>query len=107
MRMANLALKFFLELVAVAGAALGGWHPAGWWGVLLAPTAFVLAWGLLASPKDPYRLPTPVRIPFEFVMLSGAFGAYGWAGHGLAAVALGILCRLNFAMIALFDQWEE
>lgn len=107
MPLANLALKFCLELAAVAGAALGGWHAAGWWGVLLAPTAFVVAWGLLASPKAPYRLPTPVRVPFEFVMLSGAFGTYGWAGHPLAAVVFCALLVLNFAMLALFEQWEE
>lgn len=107
MPLANLALKFFLELAAVLGAAIGGWHAGGWLGALLAPIVFVLAWGLLAAPKAPYRLPTPVRVPFEFLLLAGAFGTYGWAGHPLAAVVLCVLLGLNFAMLALFEQWEE
>lgn len=107
MRPANLALKFFLELAALASCAIAGWQAAGWAGALLAPTAFVVAWGLWAAPRARHRLSTRMRVPFELGAFVLAFAALAGAGHGTAAAVLGALTVLNAALLTVFGQWEH
>ena len=101
----NLALRFGLELAALAGLALLGWNLAtGWWRwpvAIVMPVAAALAWAVFAVPEDPSRsgkAPVPVRgmarLALEFaVFFMGAAGFIS-AGHqvtGSAVVALVVL----------------
>jgi hypothetical protein len=92
----NLALRFFLELAALAGFALLAWQSAsGWWRFVIAVLVVIIAmalWGIFAVPNDPSRsgnapVPVPgiVRLVLEFALLLG--GAYAWYLGGFALIA--------------------
>ncbi len=109
-RGANLALKFVLELAAVAafvawGASIGD----GIVSIAVAAAAGVIAialWGRFAAPKSGRRLPTPARVAFElgfFALACAAVLALG--APGLAAV-LGVLVVVNAAALGLFGDWD-
>ena len=93
----NLALRFALELAALAGLAVGVWALAQGWVRVPAAGAAVLGaatlWGVFAVPGDPSRsgrapVPVPgwVRLMLELVIL--LTGAGGWAVFGQGGVAL-------------------
>jgi len=101
---ANLALRFLLELGALAGLAYWGWvaHDGAWrfvWAIGLVMVAAIL-WGTFAVSDDPSRsgqapVPVPglVRLILElalFITASWAIIASGRAplGLGFAAIVL-------------------
>lgn len=110
MRQLNLALKFLLELGALAALAFWGASVSdGAAAVLLAiglPAAAAVLWGMLAAPKARRRLPLPLRAPFELgVFAVGALGL--WAGGARTLAALfATLILLNAILLSAFDQWE-
>ncbi len=96
MNSANLALRFLLELVALAGFATWAWQSfSGWWRIVIAVIVVVIAmalWGVFAVPNDPSRsgnAPVPVsgvvRLVLELAILLS--GAYAWHLGGFALVA--------------------
>ncbi len=84
MRALNHALRFLLELAALASYLAWGWHlvePALLRGLaaLSLPLAVALAWGLFNVPGDPSRsgrAPVPVsgamRLALELLVFAGA-----------------------------------
>lgn len=111
LRAANLALKFLLELAAVAALAIWGARAgSGAWSVLLAialPMAAVALWGVLAAPKSPRRLPPRARIPFEMCFFGLAFAALLAAGLPVAATAFGVCAVVNAASLTAFGDWQR
>jgi len=105
LRAGNLALKFGVELAAIASLAYWG---ASLHGALLSATMMVLApatmiasWGSLAAPTASRRLSLPVRIPFELTLLLLAAVALLAAGQeGLAAV-LAAAIALNALLLTV------
>lgn len=107
----NLAIKFALELAALAlfaywGATTGD----GAWAVVLAiaaPAAMLAVWGRWAAPRSPRRLPTPARIPVEL----GVFALAGAAGYGAGAFVAGtafvVVAIVNALGLTLLRQWEQ
>ncbi len=103
----NLALRFVLELVSVAGIGAGVASKAGWlFGSIAMVAAFAL-WGTFATPGDPSRsgkAPVPVdghiRLVVEEVVFGG--GIVGWvaAGRPLVAIlaAVGLLVHHAFSL---------
>ena len=101
----NLAVRFALELAALA--ALGRWSwmaqsgALRWLLVLGIPVIAATAWGLLRVPNEPHHhakhgviaVRGPVRLLVEAALFGGAVaalaasGATGWA-WGMAAVTL-------------------
>lgn len=88
---ANLALRFALELAAVAAAAGWGVHhgdglPAqlGW--AVAAATAVVLTWGVFVSPKARVPLPGPARLAVELAVFGAATVALAVAAPAAVAV---------------------
>jgi hypothetical protein len=79
-RAANLALKFLLELAAIAALAYWGATAAdGVPAVALAvgaPALFIVLWGRFAAPRAAHRLPARSRIPFELGLF--ALAALAW-----------------------------
>ena len=108
---ANLAVKFILELAAIAAFALWG---ASLDGVLVsvvvgvaAPASVVVLWGLFAAPRSSRRLPTPARMPFElsvFALAAAALLALDWIAIAIAFAAVVVV---NALLLARLDQWEQ
>ncbi len=74
----NLALRFILELTALASLGLWGWYKGdGWLRFVLAlviPLTFAALWGIFRIPGDPGHAPvaTPgiIRLAFELTYFS-------------------------------------
>jgi hypothetical protein len=107
----NLALKFALELAALAafvycGTTLDGtavWSLAA----VAVPLAMTVLWGRFAAPKAQRRLPRATRIPFELAVFALAAGALLAAGASVAAAGLSALVLLNGVLLTRFDQWDR
>jgi uncharacterized protein DUF2568 len=108
---ANLALKFLLELGAIAAFAYWGANAAD--GVLsvllaiLAPAVVILAWGVFAAPKSERRLPAVARVPFELFVFTAAVVALLAAGSAVGAALFGALVVVNAALMTVFGQWDR
>lgn len=110
MRLANLLLKFLLELAALAAFA--------WWGasatggalaVLLAivlPLATAVLWGAFAAPRASRRLPLRLRAPFELGVFALAALAFAGAGSVAAAVVFACVAAGNALLLTVWRQWE-
>jgi hypothetical protein len=111
MRAANLALKFLLELGALAAFA--------YWGsrtgptavnVLLgiaAPLAMAVVWGRYAAPKASRRLAGAARVTLELSVFGLAALALIAAGAPVVAAAFAALVVINAVLLTVFDQWES
>lgn len=90
----NLALRFFLELGALAAYALWGWNTGqGWLRYALAigvPVIMAACWGTFRIPNDPG--PAPVAVP-------------GWARLGLELVFFAGACFALFQLNAQPYAW--
>ncbi len=101
---ANLALRFLLELAALAALGYWGAHrPASLAArvalALLAPLAAALAWGAVVSPRARLRVTAAVRLLVELAVFGGAAWALVAAGRLRWAVAFG-------AAVALHELWR-
>jgi Protein of unknown function (DUF2568) len=109
-RAANLALKFLLELAAIAALAYwGATVGEGVVSVILAlgvSALFIVLWGRFAAPRSAHRLPARSRIPFELGLFALAALALVLAGSPLLAAAFAVLVVVNAALLTVFDQWE-
>ncbi len=94
----NLALRFALELAALAGLAAAAWKlgsgPGRWIGVVAVPVAAATVWGVFNVLDDPSRsgaapveVSGAVRLTVELVILCGGAAAVAFA----AGPALGIV----------------
>jgi hypothetical protein len=97
----NLALRFTLELCALAALGFWGAHFDASWVVafalaILAPMSAAVAWGLFVSPKARFKLPATMRLAVELgVFLAGAGGLFA-AGQ--------IRLALAFAATVVFHE---
>lgn len=110
MRTANLALKFGLEIAAVAAFAIWGAAAGGAAGVALAivsPAAMIAVWTLFAAPRSSRRLVPAARIPLELSIFTLAAIGLVAAGYEGVAVAFGVPAVLNALLLTVFGQWES
>src|SRR3954447_7264105 len=111
LRTANLALKFLLELGAVAAFAYwGATAAAGTFSVVLAimaPGVAVVLWSVFAAPKSGRRLRRALRVPFELGVFGLAVVALFAAGQPVPAIAFGMLAAINAVLLAAFDQLDR
>lgn len=98
MKAANLALRFFLELAALAALAYWGWGVT-WVLAIAAPAAWIVLWATFGSPKAKVTLSTPQRIGFEAVVFGAAAGALWAAGQPAWAVVLFAAWAANRAVL--------
>ncbi len=98
MKAANLALKFALEVAALAAFAYWGTTVHGTAVSALAavavPLAMIVLWGTFA-PHAQHRLSRAIRIPFEVAVFALAAGALLAAGARVPAAGLAALVLLN------------
>ena len=110
LRAGNLALKFAVEIAALAafaywGASLDGSLLSAVM-MVLAPAAMIVLWGRFAAPRARRRLARPARIPFELTILLLAAVALLAAGEGAFAVVLAAAVVVNALLLTAFGQWE-
>jgi hypothetical protein len=107
---ANLALKFLLELAALASFAIWGASSASGGRALVqaivSPLIVALLWGRLAAPRSKHRLPRGTRIPFELIVFALAVVALAVSGHSLWAVVLAVVMAINAALMTFWAQWD-
>jgi Protein of unknown function (DUF2568) len=100
---ANLAVRFALELCALAALAYWGWQATGSTvgRVLLAigaPLAAALLWGALVAPKAWVRARRPVRLLAEAAVFGAAVAGLAAAGEPALAAALGVAALVSGAV---------
>ena len=106
---ANLALRFLLELCALAATAY--WGATGGWGgsrrVLLAvaaPVTLALVWMLFVAPGATVHTPPVLRFLVELAVFAAAASALLQRGHMVLAALLGLCYSANRALMAVWDQ---
>jgi Protein of unknown function (DUF2568) len=109
-RQLNLALKFLLELAALAAFGLWGASIAnGATAVLLAialPAVAASLWGMFAAPTARHRLPLRPRVRFELAVFGFATVALWRVGLATWAAAFAATSLVNALLLTAFDQWE-
>ncbi len=90
-----LAVRFALELAALAALGYAGWTVPGalWARVALAvglPVVAAAVWGRWVAPRAPRRLPDPAKLGIELIVFAAAtvgllLAARQWLAAGLAA----------------------
>jgi hypothetical protein len=111
LRTANLALKFLLELAALAALAVTGLSLDASLIVrvavaILAPLVAALVWGRWCAPRSPRRLETTPRIVVELVVLLGSAAGLALVGHTAAAAVLSGLVVINLALLLLVGDLD-
>ncbi|HZC51348.1 MAG TPA: DUF2568 domain-containing protein [Mycobacterium sp.] len=107
----NLALKFALELAALALLAYwGAVTGTGVWALVLAvaaPALMIGLWASFAAPRAAHRLSTRARIPLELGLFGLACGAGYAAGAPAAATAFAVVATLNALALTWLRQWTN
>ena len=104
----NLALRFVLELVALAGLAMLAWGltpgAARWLAVVVVPVAAAAAWGVFNVVGDPSRsggAPVEVsgwsRLGLELVVLGTGAVALAIATRPVLGVAAAVMIGIHYA----------
>jgi hypothetical protein len=109
LRLANLALRFFLELAALV--ALGYWGfqvgdgPVGKTLLTLgAPLAAIVLWGLFGAPRALRPLAEPWHVLLEVVVFGSAVPALIAARQPALAAVFGVLLVVNRLLIYVWKQ---
>jgi hypothetical protein len=107
----NLALKFALELGAIAAFATWGASVGSGAGAVAlaigAAAVAILLWGVFAAPRSTHRLPLAARVPFELGVFALATAATLDALGPLPAIVFGALAILNVVLLTALRQWDE
>jgi len=112
----NLAIRFILELSALAAVEMWGWRQGeGWMRYLFAlgiPIAVAVIWGVFAVPNDPSRSGTAVvavpgllRLGIELVVFALAVWALGNMGYAKLGWVFGILVFFHYVVSYDRVQW--
>jgi hypothetical protein len=110
MRAVDLALRFALELAALAAFAAWGLHAAA------GPTRFVLAaaavlvaaavWGRWMAPASRHRLADPPRLLVEAAFFAAAGAALAVTGRGVLGAMLTAVAVANAGLLRLLHHTE-
>jgi Protein of unknown function (DUF2568) len=99
----NLAIRFALELCAIAALFYWGTQTGdglvSWLLALVAAGLFVLVWGTLLAPRAPRRLSMRARIPLELVLFGLAGLALALAGPSWLGIAFVVGAYANIAIV--------
>jgi hypothetical protein len=100
---ANLALRFALELAALAAVGWWGWDAGGPLLGLAAVGAVVVVWGAFVAPKRRFDLAGPIRLAIELVVWLAAGAALYGVGQTALAVAFVLLAVVSGALNHLWQ----
>ncbi len=105
--LAALALRFALELGALAAMGWWGWRMGGPLLAVALVVAVAAAWGALLSPRAAWPLPWPVRALLEAAVWVAAVGALvGLGAAGLAAAFSGVLA-VDLVVLVGAGEWQR
>ena len=104
----NLALRFGLELGALAGLGFAAWlltsGPIRWAAVVAVPVVAAAIWGVFNVLDDPSRsgnAPIEIngwtRLAIEIIILGGGAAAVAFAGRREIGVAFSVLIVAHYA----------
>jgi Protein of unknown function (DUF2568) len=106
----NLALRFALELAALAAFAAWGLHAAGGPPRFALAAALVLAatavWGRWMAPASRHRLTDPARLLVEAAFFAAAGVALAATGRWLLGAALTAVAVANAGLLRLLHHTE-
>jgi hypothetical protein len=105
----NLALRFLLELSALAALGVWGWRSGDglhrWLLMLVVPALAAVIWGVFAVPGDPSRsgkapvpVPGAIRLALELVFFVTAISALFQVGAPQLGWAMSVLVLLHHAL---------
>ncbi len=108
----NLAVRFLLELCALAALGYWGFHAGRGLGGKLAlgigaPLLAALVWGTFVAPRAPVRLPLRRRLIPELVVFGAATAALVAAGHPLLALAFAVVVAASSGYLYVTGQGVE
>jgi hypothetical protein len=103
LRTANLAVRFVIELCALAALAYCGYEAEGWLLAIALPLAGAVIWGLVVSPKRKVDS-MPLRIAGEALVLGGAAVALIATEQVWLGVALAVAAVANRVLMAVWGQ---
>jgi len=111
-RLANLALKFLLELAAFAAYGWAAYtligHPVlSWVGVIGVVLVVATIWGIFIAPNSTRKLPVRSRIVLELAIFAVAAFLLTLAGAPLAAVILAALVAVNELLLIRWGQYVD
>ncbi len=106
---ANPALRFLLELCALAALAYWGWRSgAGWLMkstlVVGAPLVAAVVWAIFISPNASVPVPLVVWLLLQAVIFGLAMAALTVTGYRTLAFALGMAVVLNGGLMYVWGQ---
>jgi hypothetical protein len=112
----NLALRFGLELGALAGLGIAAWkltsNPIRWAVVIALPVAAAIVWGVFNVLDDPSRsgaAPVEVsgwiRLAIELAVLGGGAAALAIAGRRDIGIAFAVLIAVHYAASWTRIEW--
>ena len=106
---ANLALRFLLELCALAALAYWGFQTGRVLSAKIglcigAPLLAVVVWAMLVAPNAAVHLPGLVPFVLGLVILGLAAVALAAAGHPYLAVIFGAIVVINAALMLVWGQ---
>jgi Protein of unknown function (DUF2568) len=105
---ANLALRFLLELSALAATAYWGYNTGSgvtrWLLAVGAPALVILVWALFISPNPAIELARPIRLVLEFMVFGAAALALAAAGQWTLAVAFAAVAAISGTLNYIWDQ---
>jgi hypothetical protein len=87
-RVANLGLRFLLELALLAALAYWGWHEQGVVLAIVLPLLAAVVWGAFVAPKARFPVSVPVRLAIELTLFGLAVAGLFAAGADVLAIAL-------------------
>ncbi|MFD9129729.1 YrdB family protein [Kitasatospora sp. NPDC059571] len=105
-----LAVRFLLELAALAALGYGGWAVPGPVALrvvlaVLLPLAAALLWGRYASPRAVVKSP-PAWLATQLLVFGGAVLALALAGRGGWALVLAAVMVADTALLAAYGEWR-
>jgi hypothetical protein len=107
-RAANDALRFLLELSALAAVAYWGWSEHGgiwqWVLVVAGPLAVATLWGRWVAPKATRRVGDPWKLLLELLVFGAAVAALFWSDQQALAIVLAAATLLHLVLTFMLGQ---
>ena len=106
---ANLALRFLLELCALAALAYWGFKtgrgPIAKIGLGIGtPLLAAVVWGTFVAPQAPVAVPWPLRLVLQVAIFGLAAAGLAATGHRTLAWAFGLAVVINAALMYVWGQ---
>ncbi|MEC5236585.1 MULTISPECIES: YrdB family protein [Bacillus] len=105
----NLAIRFFLELGALASLCYWGFQ--FWESVYVkfifgigSPLLFATIWGIFIAPKASLKLPEPYRFMLEIILFGVTSVALYVVDQITLAIILGMVFVINRTLIIIWKQ---